>query len=230
MKNKVINFNLRLPAQLHGTLVKQARANNRSLNGEIIDRLAGRPADYSQERSWQEISPDVHGFLMLIATVMDVAGHSRFGVDSLYAPDTVPPWIDDPSGYAVAAAAATYVLEALRPPHEATAADSGYAAALAETNRGHGEAVAKMILDKVATEAPLDRRTAALREALGSLVERIAFPLVDPRVSKDFEPVWIAPMTSEQRARLEAQHAWAKAQPPQEEPTWPDDGDDDTQK
>jgi Arc-like DNA binding domain len=226
MKNKVINLNLRLPAQLHGTLVKQARASNRSLNGEIIERLAGSPADSSQEMPWREIPPEVQGFLTLIATVMDVAGHSRFGVDALYAPDTVPAWIDDPSGYAVAAAAATCVLEALHPPQEATA-DLEYSAALAETNRGHGEAVAKTILDKVAVKASSDRRTASLREALGSLVDRIALPQLVP-AARDFEPVWIAPMTSEQRERLEAQHARAKAQPPQKEPKWPHEGDDDT--
>jgi hypothetical protein len=224
MKNKVINLNLRIPAQLHGTLVKQARASNRSLNGEIIERLAGH-AQSSQEMPWREISPEVQGFVTLIATVMDVAGHSRFGVDALYAPDTVPPWINDPSGYAVAAAAATRVLEALHPPHEATT-DPEYSAALAKNNRGHGEAVAKSILDKIADKTSSDRRTSSLREALGPLVDRIALPQADPAASF-FEPVWIAPMTSEQRARIEAQHAKAKARPPQEEPNWPYEGDDD---
>src|SRR4051794_17503779 len=208
MKNKVINLNLRIPAQLHGTLVKQARASNRSLNGEIIERLAGRPADTPQEMPWREIPMEVQGLVTLIATVMDVAGHSRFGVDALYAPDAVPAWIDDPSGYAVAAAAATRVLEALHPPREATT-DSEYSAALAANDRQHGEAVAKSILDKVADKACSDPRTASLREGLGSLVDRIALPQIDP-ASRIFEPVWIAPLTSEQRARLDAQHAWAK--------------------
>jgi Arc-like DNA binding domain len=226
MKNKVINLNLRLPAQLHATLVKQARASNRSLNGEIIERLAGRAADSPRDIPWGEIRPELRGLVELVATVMDVAGHSRFGIDALYAPDTVPAWIDDPSGYAVAVAAAARALDALRPPRDATAADDpGYAAALAENNRGHGKAVAESILEKVATGAPSDRRTAALREALGVLVERIVLPKVSP-AARDFEPVWIAPMTSEQRARLEAQHAKAREWK-WEEPKWPDEGDDD---
>jgi hypothetical protein len=223
MKNKVINLNLRLPAQLHAMLVEQARASHRSLNGEIIERLAGRAADSPRDKPWRAIRPELRGFVQLVATVMDVAGHSRFGVDTLYAPDTVPDWIDDPSGYAVAAAAAIRVLDALHPQQDATAAaDPGYAAALAENNRGHGKAVADSILEKVATGAPSDRRTAALREGLGSLVERIALPTVHPRAS-EFEPVWIAPMTNEQRARHEAQRAKARQW---EEPRWPDEGDD----
>jgi hypothetical protein len=206
-------------------LVKQARASNRSLNGEIIERLAGGPADLPPDMPWAEIRPELRGLVELLAAVMDVAGHSRFGVDALYAPETVPSWIDDPSGYAVAVAAAARALDALRPPQDATAAaDAEYAAALAENNRGHGKAVAEQILEKVATGAPSDRRTAALREALGSLVERIALPTVDPAV-RDFEPVWIAPLTAEQRARLEAQHAKAREWK-MEEPKWPDEDDD----
>jgi hypothetical protein len=157
---------------------------------------------------------------------MDVAGHSRFGVDALYAPESVPAWIDEPSGYAVAAAAAARVLDALHPPQDATAPDPGYAAALAENNRGHGKAVANSILEKIASGAPSDRRTASLREALGPLVERIALPQMHPAV-RDFDPVWIQPMTTEQRARHEAQHARARGWKQEEEPKWPDEGDDD---
>jgi hypothetical protein len=155
---------------------------------------------------------------------LDIAGHSRFGVDALYAPETVPAWIDDPSGYAVAVAAAARVLDALHPPQDATAAaDSGYAAALAENNRVHGKLVAESILEKVANGAPSDQRTAALCEALGSLVERIELPKVRKTSAQmDFGPVWIAPLTTEQRVRLEAQHAKAR---PMEEPKWPDDED-----
>jgi hypothetical protein len=226
MKNKVVNLNLRLPAQVHATLVEQARASNRSLNGEIIERLAGGPADSSRDMPWAEIRPEVRGLVELVAAVMDVAGHSRFGVDALYAPETVPSWIDDPSGYAVAVAAAARAFDALRPPQDATAAaDPEYAAALAENNRGHGKAVAERILEKVATGAPSDQRTAALREALGSLVERIVLPMVDPAVRDLFEPVWIAPMTAEQRARHEAQLAKAREWK-MEEPKWPDEDDD----
>jgi hypothetical protein len=225
MKDKVINLNLRLPPHLHAKLVEQARNSNRSLNGEIIERLAGRPADLPAELPWGEIRPELRGLVQLVATVMDVAGRSRFGVDALYAPDTVPDWIDEPSGYAVAAAAATRALDALRPPQDATAAaDAEYAAALAETNRGYGKAVANEILDKVATGAPSDLRSAALRKALGSLVERIALPVVAPG-ARDFEPIWIAPMTAEQRRRLEAQHAKVR-ESQREEPKWPDEGDD----
>jgi hypothetical protein len=226
MKNKVIHLNLRIPAQLHAKLVAQARATNRSLNGEIIEQLAGRSADSPRETQWGKIRPEVRGLLQLVATVMDVAGHSRFGVDSLYAPETVPAWIDDPSGYAVAVAAAARVLDALHPSQDATAAvDSGYAAALAENNRGHGKAVAESILEKVANAAPSDQRTAALREALGSLVDRIELPKVEKTpAQRDFEPVWIAPMTTEQRLRHEAQ--LAKARQKMEEPKWPDEGDD----
>jgi hypothetical protein len=223
MKDKVIHLNLRIPAQLHAKVVEQARASNRSLNGEIIERLAGVPADSPRDMPWAEIRPQLRGLVELLAAVMDVAGHSRFGIDALYAPDTVPAWIDDPSGYAVATAAATRVLDALHPPQDATAAaDPGYATALAENNRGHGKAVAERILEKVATAAPSDQRTAALRDALGSLVERIALPEVHP-AARDFEPVWIAPMTTEQRARLEAQHANARES---EEPKWPDEDDE----
>jgi Arc-like DNA binding domain len=220
MADKVVNLNLRLPPQLHATLVEQARNSNRSLNSEIIERLSGRLADLSAELPWADIR--LRALVQLVATIMDVAGHSRFGVDALYAPDSVPDWIDDPSGYAVAAAAAARALAALRPQQDA-AADAEYAAALAKTNRGHGEAVAAMILDKVATGAPSDRRTAALRKALGSLVERIPSPMVNP-AARDFDPVWIAPMTAEQRVRHEAQRAKAREW---EEPKWPDEGDDD---
>src|SRR5262245_9861645 len=150
MADKVVNLNLRLPPQLHANLVEQARNSNRSLNSEIIERLSGRSADSSAELPWGEIRPELRGLVQLVATVMDVAGCSRFGVDALYAPDSVPDWIDDPSGYAVAAAAADRALAALCPPQDA-AADAGYAAELAETNRAHGKAVADMILDKVAT-------------------------------------------------------------------------------
>ena len=226
MKDKIINLNLRLPAQLHAMLVKEARASNRSLNGEIIERLAGRAAESRRDKVWEQIRPQFRGLVQLVATVMDVAGHSRFGVDALYAPESVPAWIDEPSGYAVAAAAATRVLDALHPPQDATAAaDPGYAAALAENNRGHGEAVANSILEKIASGAPSDRRTATLREALGSLVERIALPEVHP-AARDFEPVWIAPMTTEQRVRHEAQLAKARELWKQEEPKWPDEDDD----
>jgi hypothetical protein len=223
MADKVVNLNLRLPPQLHANLVKQARRSNRSLNSEIIERLSGRPADLSAELPWGDIRPELRALVQLVATIMDVAGHSRFGVDALYAPDSVPDWIDDPSGYAVAAAAAARALAALSPQQDA-AADAEYAAALGETNRGHGEAVAAMILDKVATGAPSDRRTAALRKALGSLVERVPSPMVDP-AARHFGPVWIEPMTAEQRARLEAQHAKAREYE-WEEPKWPDEGDD----
>jgi Arc-like DNA binding domain len=221
MAEKVINLNLRLPPQLHAELVEQARNSNRSLNSEIIERLAGRPAD--AQLPWREIRPELRGLVQLVATVMDVAGYSRFGFDALYAPDSVPDWIDDPSGYACAAAAAAEALAALRPQQDA-AADAEYAAALAETNRRYGEGVAAMILDKVAIGATSDRRTAALRKALGSLVERIPSDLVTP-AGRDFGPVWVAPMTAEQRARLEAQHAKARELGEPEEPKWPDEGD-----
>jgi Arc-like DNA binding dprotein len=224
MADKVVNLNLRLPPQLHAKLVEQARNSKRSLNSEIIGRLSGRLADSSAELPWGEIRPELRGLVKLVATVMDVAGCSRFGVDALYAPDSVPDWIDDPSGYAVAAAAAARALAVLRPQQDA-AADAEYAAALAETNRGHGEAVANTILDKVATEAPSDRRTAALRKALGSLVERVPSPLVHP-AARDFGPVWVAPMTAEQRARLEAQHAKAREWREWEEPKSSDEGHD----
>jgi HicB family len=219
MADKVVNLNLRLPPQLHANLVEQARNSNRSLNGEIIERLSG-PADLSAELTWGEIRPELRGLVQLVATVMDVAGCSRFGVDALYAPDSVPDWIDEPSGYAVAVAAADRALAALCPPQDA--ADAEYAAELAETSREHGKAVADMILDKVATGGPSDRRTAALRKALGSLVERVPSSLVHP-AARDFDPVWIAPMTAEQRARHEAQRAKAREG---EEPKWPDEGGD----
>ena len=159
MKDKVIHLNLRVPAQLHAKLVEQARASNRSLNGEIIERLAGFPADSPRDPK-AEIRPQLRGLVELLAAVMDVAGHSRFGIDALYAPDTVPAWIDDPSGYAVATAAAIRVLDALNPPQDATAAaDPGYATALAENNRGHGKAVAERFsrrsrLQHLRTNAP----------------------------------------------------------------------------
>jgi hypothetical protein len=209
--------------------VEQARNGNRSLNSEIIERLSGRPADLSAELPWGDRRPELRGLVQLVATVMDVAGCGRFGVDALYAPDSVPDWIDDPSGYAVAAAAAARVLAVLRPQqhaaanaeYAAAAADAEYAAALAEANRGYGEAVANTILDKVATGAPSDRRTAALRKALGSLVKRVPSSLVHP-AARHFDVHWIAPMMAEQRARLEAQHAKAGEQG--EEPKWPDEG------
>jgi hypothetical protein len=220
MADKVVNLNLRLPPQLHAKLVEQARNGNRSLNSEIIERLSGRPADSSAELPWADVRPQLRGLVQLVATVMDVAGYSRFGVDALYAPDSVPDWIDEPSGYAVAAAAADRALALLCPPQDAVA-DVEYAAALADQNRGHGKAVADMILDKVATGAPSDRRTAALRKALGPLVDRLppGHPAAHP-----FGPVWIAPMTAEQRVRLEAQHAKAREWE-REEPKWPDEGD-----
>jgi hypothetical protein len=225
MKDRVVNLNLRLPARLHALLVKEARASNRSLNGEILERLEDRTVESPRDKAWEQIRPEFRGLVQLVATVMDVAGHSRFGVDALYAPESVPAWIDEPSGYAVAAAAATRVLDALHPPQDATAdADPGYAAALAENNRGHGKAVANSILDKIASGAPSDRRTAMLREALGSLVQRIALPEVEP-ATRDFEPVWIAPMTTEQRVRHEAQLAKAREWK-QEQPKWPDEDDD----
>jgi hypothetical protein len=225
MKDKVISLNLRLPAQLHAKLVEQARASNRSLNGEIIERLAGGPADLPPDTPWAEIRPELRGLVELLAAVMDVAGHSRFGVDALYARDTVPAWINDPSGYAVAAAAATRVLDALHPPQDATAAaDSRYAADLAKNNLGHGEAVANAILEKIASGAPSDRRTAMLREGLGSLVERIALPEVHP-AARDFGPVWTAPMTTEQRVRHEAQLAKAR-ESKGGEPKWSDEDDE----
>jgi Arc-like DNA binding domain len=138
-KDRIINLNLRLPAQLHAFLVKEARASNRSLNGEILERLEDRVAESPRDKACEQIRPEFRGLVELVATVMDVAGHSRFGVDALYAPESVPAWIDEPSGYAVAAAAAARVLDALHPPQDATAADPGYAAALAENNRGHGK-------------------------------------------------------------------------------------------
>jgi hypothetical protein len=227
MKNKVVSLNLRLPAQLHASLVREARASNRSLNGEILERLAVRAAESPRNKLREEIRPELHGLVQLVATVMDVAGHSRFGVDALYAPDDVPAWIDDPSGYAVAAAAGTRVLDALHPPQDPTAAaDPGYAEALAKENQTHGQAVALQILDKLASGASSNRRTASLREALGPLVERIALPQMHP-VARDFGPVWIQPMTTEQRARHEAQHARAREWKQEEEPKWPDEGDDD---
>jgi Arc-like DNA binding domain len=209
MKDKVVNLNLRLPPDLHAKLAEQARTSNRSLNGEIIERLAGRPADLPAELRWGEIRPELRGLVQLLATVMDVAGRSRFGIGTLYSPENVPDWIADPDGYAVAAAAAARALEALHPPQTAAASTNAEdAAALAETNRAHGEAVAQMILNRISRDEPSDRRTEALRRELGALAERIE-PTEERPGAADFEPVWIRPMTAEQRVRWEAQRASA---------------------
>jgi hypothetical protein len=228
MADKVINLNLRLPPQLHARLVEQARTGKRSLNGTILALLAGKDLPAAEGAGLTQDRPELRAILEVLAAVMDVAGRSRFGFDALYAPDSTPDWLEDPDGYAVAVAAAARALDALRPPPDAAAGDAEYAAKLAETNKSYGEAVAEHILSRVASDEPSDKRTAALREALGPLVGRIASPMVDPRIS-DFEPVWIRPMTAEQRARLEAQHAKAR-ECEREEPKWPDEGDDEAPK
>jgi Arc-like DNA binding domain len=192
--DKIVNLNVRMPASLHAQLVEQAHGHRRSLNSQVVALLAGGGA--------AETRDDISGLMRLIAAAMDTAGRGRFGLDALYAPESTPKWIDDASGYDVAAAAAARVLDALKPAPDATAArDPQYAQELAETNQGYGAAVAEQILDKIAGPEPSDDpRTTALREALGSLLERINPPTIDPWV-RDLEPHWIAPMTPEQRAR-----------------------------
>jgi hypothetical protein len=226
MADKVVNLNLRLPPQLHARLVEQARTGKRSLNGTILALLAGQDLPAAEGAGLTQVRPELRAILKVLAAVMDVAGHLRFGVDALYAPDSND-WLEDPDGYALAIAAAARALDALRPPPNATAAgDAEYAAKLAEMNKWYGEAVAEHILSRIASDEPSDQRTAALRKALGPLVGRIVSPMVD---RGDFKPVWHRPMTTEQRVRWEAQRAKAR-ESEGEEPKWPDEGDDEAPK
>jgi hypothetical protein len=200
---KVVNLNVRIPPRLHAQLVKQARANNRSLNGEIIEQLekrSGLPAESAARAAESEIRPELRGIMEVLAAVADVAGRSRFGFDTLYSPDTVPDWLDDADGYAVAAAAAARVLDALRPGRPADSGDADSLAEQAEINAGHGHSVAQMILNRIARAEPSDPRTDQLRHALGPLAERI-----EPDTgASGFETHWIRARTAEQKARIEA--------------------------
>jgi hypothetical protein len=155
-----------LPPSLHAKLVAQAKTAGRSLNSQIVERLSGRPVD----ASWLDVSPDLGGFLEVLGAIMDIAAKVRFGADAIYAPETLPNWLDDPSGYAAAAYAALLVLQEFQPPEadfdpENVAED--------DVNKMTGESAAKSILRRIAGDEPLPRRTAALRAALGARLERI---------------------------------------------------------
>jgi hypothetical protein len=144
---------------------------------------------------------------------MDVAGHSRFGFELFYSPQSVPDWIADRSGFAVAAAAAAHVLDALRPKRDATSsADPEFLAEQAEIDKGYGQAVAQELLNRIARGEP-DGRTEHLRRDLGPLAERIE-PTNKSR-SSGFEPVWIRAMSPE----LKAQHAEARRREAHDEGT-----------
>jgi hypothetical protein len=163
---KTVNLNLRLPPTLHAELVAQAKTRRRSLNSEIVERLAGRPMDVGP----LDVSPDLRGLLEVLGVIMDTAAKVRFGADAIYAPETLPNWLDDSNGYAAGAYAALRVLEEFQPP--GVEFDPEHAAA-DDDNKTTGEGVAKSILRRIASDEPLPLRTAALRAALGPRVERI---------------------------------------------------------
>jgi len=174
---KNINLNVRMPPRLHAHLVKQARQNNRSLNGEIVDQLerrSGLPAE-GAERAQSEFRPRLRGLLEVLAAVMEVAGGSRLQFESLYAGDGGPDWLDDRNAFETAAAAANHALSALRPEWPNTF--SGNAETLAASNRREGQRAAQAILNRIAIGEPASsssaRRTELLRKRLGPLVERI---------------------------------------------------------
>jgi hypothetical protein len=224
MADDVVKLNLRLPKNLHRQLVQRAKRNKSSLNSEIINEIEGHAALRAENARLMEsvpredeptnIRPRLRGLIDVLATVMDVAGRSRFGLDTLYSPGTVPDWLNDRSGFAVAAAAAAHVLDELHPKRAATFSDDPESLAeQAEIDKGYGQAVAQELLERIAFGDP-DGRTEHLRRELGPLVERIERK-IDPMAS-GFEPVWIRAKTPE----LRAQHAEARRR---EEANWPDD-------
>jgi hypothetical protein len=168
--DKTVNLNLRLPPALHAVLVAQAKAGKRSLNSQIVERLAGRPADVIPLRA----TPELRGLLEALGAVMDTAAKFRFGAGAIYAPETLPNWLDDADAYAAAAHAATRVLQELQPP----GGDLDLEHAAEDDNKMTGEVVAESILRRLATNEP-SPRTGALRSALGSLVERIRIAEVE---------------------------------------------------
>src|SRR5262245_18901738 len=171
---KTVNLNLRLPPDLHAELVARAKTGRQSLNSEIVERLAGRPVDASP----LGVSPDLRGLLEILGAIMDTAAKVRFGSDAIYAPETLPNWLDDPNGYAAAAYAALRVLQELQPPEADFDPEN---AAAGDDNKMTGEGIAENILRHIASDEPLSPRTAALRAALGPRVERIDIAEVEAK-------------------------------------------------
>jgi hypothetical protein len=135
----------------------------------------------------------VGGFLSLVGAVMQEAGSAATFYSTLMTGETSP-WTDDAYAYDQAVRAASRVLAAFRPPVEATAAGP----------EDFGVWVADRIMNEVGTGEPVSpksaQRTEVLRRGLGELVDRA--PRVD--LASGFQAVEIAPMTAEQKARVEA--------------------------
>jgi hypothetical protein len=202
---EIVNLNVRLPASLHQRAVRDAKRNGTSLNTHIVTRLEEDSALREENRRMrhviEQIRPELRGLLQLVATAMDAAGSTRVFLDQVYATERGPDWLDHPDGFEAAATAAARVLDALPPKRPDTF--SGDAEALARSNESHGREVSRRILNRVATgepsTSPSSRLTERLRRDLGPLLPRIK-PTDEAR---GFEAVEIAPMTAEQKARVE---------------------------
>jgi hypothetical protein len=173
----MVHLRIRVDEELHRQIEEAAQAHGVSTTKEVVTRLTASFAGDALERSpdqfggQSEARPELSGLLAVLGTVMDVAGKYRFGADAIYAPESLPNWLDDPSGYAAASYAAFRVLEELQPP----TADLplGLDDGLDDTNKMTGEIIAERILRRIASDEPGPPRTEALRVALGRLVDRI---------------------------------------------------------
>jgi hypothetical protein len=171
----MVHLRIRVDDELHRQIEEAAQAHGVSTTKEVVTRLTASFADAlerprDQFDGQREARPQLSGLLEVLGTVMDVAGKYRFGADAIYAPESLPNWLDDPSGYAAASYAAIRVLEELQPSNaDLPELDAGPD----DTNRMTGESIADRILRRIASDEPRPPRTDALRAALGPLVERI---------------------------------------------------------
>jgi hypothetical protein len=182
----MVHLRVRVDEELYRQIEEAAQAHGVSATKEVVSRLnasfAGdaiaRPRDQFGGQS--EAVPELSGLLKVLGTVMDVAGKWSFGADAIYAPESLPNWLDDPSGYAAAFYAAVRVLEELQPPTAdlPLELDGG----LDDTNKMTGEDIAKSILRRIASDESRPPRTEALRTALGPLVGRIHVSAIEAQV------------------------------------------------
>jgi hypothetical protein len=175
----MVHLRIRVDEELRRQIEEAAQAHGVSTTKEVVTRLTASFAGDALARSGDQFGgqregrPELSGLLEVLGTVMDVAGKYRFGADAIYAPESLPNWLDDPSGYAAASYAAVRVLEELQPPTADLPLDLELDAGLDDTNKITGESIANSILRQIASDEPRTPRTEALRAGLGSLVERI---------------------------------------------------------
>lgn len=173
----MVHLRIRVDEELHRQIEEAAHAHGVSTTKEVVTRLTASFAGDALERlpdqfgGQRQARPELSGVLEVLSAVMDVAGKYRFGADAIYAPESLPNWLDDPSGYAAASYAAVRVLEELQPPTADFPLELD--AGLDDTNKMVGESIADRILRRIASDEPRPPRTEALRAALGRLVERI---------------------------------------------------------